>query len=82
MPALYQGPTLVGPLRSNKDLGFSPCRYAFPCFGLNRTYPRNNISFESYGKIMGTGSSVVYQTDKESLDVGWKFTTMILSETV
>jgi hypothetical protein len=22
--ALYQGPTLVGPLRSNKDLGFSP----------------------------------------------------------
>jgi hypothetical protein len=23
--ALYQGTTLVGPLRSNKDLGFSPC---------------------------------------------------------
>jgi hypothetical protein len=22
---LYQGPTLVGPLRPNKDLGFSPC---------------------------------------------------------
>jgi len=24
---LYQGPTLVGPLRPNKDLSFSPCAF-------------------------------------------------------
>jgi hypothetical protein len=28
--ALYQGPTLVGPLRPNKDVGFSPCVQAEP----------------------------------------------------
>jgi hypothetical protein len=27
--ALYQGPTLVGPFRPNKDLGFSPCDLFF-----------------------------------------------------
>jgi hypothetical protein len=25
--ALYQGTTLVGPLKANKDLGFSPCAF-------------------------------------------------------
>jgi hypothetical protein len=35
-----------------------------------------------YGEIQGEGSFVVYQTDKESSDRGWKFTTMVLSETV
>ena len=34
--ALYQGTTLVGPLPSDKDLGFSPCaplcyRHVDPC---------------------------------------------------
>jgi hypothetical protein len=26
---LYQGTALVGPLKANKDLGFSPCAFSF-----------------------------------------------------
>ena len=37
---------------------------------------------ERYGKILENASLVVYQTDKESSDAGWKFTTRVLSETV
>ena len=35
-----------------------------------------------YGSILGIRSFVVYQTDRESLDVGWRLTMMVLSETV
>ena len=32
--ALYQGPTSVGPLKPNKDLGFSPCAFFFAPLGV------------------------------------------------
>ncbi len=35
-----------------------------------------------YGTILGNRSLVVYQTDKESVGAGWKFTTMVLPETL
>ena len=33
---LYQGPTSVGPMRPDKDLGFSPCVFSLPgkCSGM------------------------------------------------
>jgi predicted lysophospholipase L1 biosynthesis ABC-type transport system permease subunit len=55
---------------------------SLPARNAARTNVISVLHSECYGKILGNGSSVVYQTDKESPDAGWKFTTMVLSETV
>jgi len=75
---LYRNPTMLVNISSLVRSASTCRRQVRICLGPIQS----GVKQTRYGKILADGSSVVYQTDKESLGVGRKFTKIVLSETV